>query len=227
MFSNKSSVIKSVAEMFIVIIIAVIVAIMINSFVLTTTRVHGKSMNATLYGGNGGGEVVENSFFNKVFFGKNDNPNYGDKVVILKTKKVKHGDIIVFKAINEQGLPVYDYQNATNQTQAQWIKRVIGVAGDEITIKNGLVYLNGNLLDEPYIDSQLSTYLPTENSLTVKIGKDEVFVMGDNRESSIDSRRVGCVSTENIVGRVVLVFGKKSQTIKTAKKVSNLQLLFT
>lgn len=223
---KKSSAVKSVAEFVIVIILAVIVAVIINNFVISATRVHGISMNNTLYGGDNGQQSAENSFFNTIFFGRNDNPYYGDKVVILKTQKAKKGDIVIFKAFNEHGMPIYDYDNSDKPTQEQWIKRVIGVGGDEIKIADGLVYVNGELLNEPYINRQNSTYMPNGETLTVTVKEGEIFVMGDNREYSTDSRRVGCIKTENIVGRVILVFGKKSQTIKTPKRLSNLQLIF-
>lgn len=105
---------------------------------------------------------------------------------------VERGDVIVFKSnlLNEKG------------EQKHLIKRVIGIGGDKIEIKEGYVYLNGSKLDEAYVAKQgLSGEM---DAITVEEGK--LFVMGDNRGVSQDSRspEVGQVDEETIVGKVVL-----------------------
>ena len=105
------------------------------------------------------------------------------------------GDIIVFKAPNE---PDKDF-----------IKRVIGVEGDSVSINEGLVYLNDEKLDESaYLDSSVRTYggsfLKEGDSITVPPGY--FFVLGDNRSYSSDSREWGFVPKENIIGNSIFIY---------------------
>ena len=86
------------------------------------------------------------------------------------------------------------------------LKRVIGVAGDTLDIQDGQLLLNGEVVVEPYVSSpMMSTSLPCfspENCRTVPKGM--VFVMGDNRNSSIDSRSYGLVAEADVIGRVIV-----------------------
>ncbi len=112
--------------------------------------------------------------------------------VAYKFKEVSFGDIIVF----ESDLLTEDGKNK------QLIKRVIGVPGDELEIKEGVVYRNGEALEEPYINGDYTTgYLEK-----IQIKEDELFVMGDNRPSSVDSRNaeVGTVPIGKVMGKVLI-----------------------
>lgn len=105
---------------------------------------------------------------------------------------VERGDVIVFKSdlVDENG------------EQKHLIKRVIAVGGDTIEIRDGYVYLNGEMLDETYVAEEgISGEM---GSVTVEEGK--MFVMGDNRRVSQDSRspELGQVEESSIVGKVVL-----------------------
>ncbi len=86
-----------------------------------------------------------------------------------------------------------------------YVKRVIAVGGDIVEVKNGQFYINGEALDEPYAQGQ--TKLP-ENGITspytVEAGK--VFVAGDNRENSVDSRTFGAVLKKEVQGKLVFFF---------------------
>jgi len=122
-------------------------------------------------------------------------PNFYNNEYLLVNKlsyrlsEPKRGDVIVFQAPNN---PQYDY-----------IKRIIGLPGDEITIKEGIVYLNGSFLDEKYLEADTQTNLTNINKSTLKItlGEDEYFVMGDNRDHSSDSRQFGALSADHIIGK--------------------------
>lgn len=86
------------------------------------------------------------------------------------------------------------------------LKRVIGVAGDLVDVKNdGTVFVNGNKLDEPYIDSPSLGNCDIE--MPYQVPDNRIFVMGDHRSVSIDSRtkEIGCVAEEMIVGKVLFV----------------------
>ena len=98
----------------------------------------------------------------------------------------KHGDIIVFH-----------YQGSRNE---DYIKRLIGLQGDVVEVKGGIVYINGNGLTEPFI-ADLPAY---EGSWTVPVG--QVFVLGDNRNNSSDSHQWGFVPLEDIVGKAIFIY---------------------
>lgn len=117
----------------------------------------------------------------------NETLDEGDIVVSLKGSDFKTGDIIAFH-----------YNNKI------LIKRVIGSAGDWVDIDaDGNVYVNEVLVEEPYLDEKAFGECNIE--LPYQVPESKVFVMGDNRSVSIDSRNtaVGCVAEEQIVGKVV------------------------
>ena len=118
---------------------------------------------------------------------------YGDRVLVNKFiyrfTEPERGDVIVFKSV--QG----DDQDL--------IKRVVGVPGDEITVRGGRLFVNGEPQREPYVNKKFpdrSFYAPTT------VPKDHVFAMGDNRANSQDSRVFGPVPKENIEGEAFLRF---------------------
>lgn len=85
------------------------------------------------------------------------------------------------------------------------LKRVIGTSGDVIDIKeDGTVYVNGEVLDEPYVDAK--AFGTCDIKLPYQVPENRIFVMGDHRETSIDSRTssVGCIADEYIIGKVIL-----------------------
>jgi signal peptidase I len=84
-----------------------------------------------------------------------------------------------------------------------FIKRVIGLPGESVEIRQGVVYVNGRAIDEPYVPAQyedMSDYGP------VRVPRDSYFVMGDHRISSNDSRVFGCVPSKFIYGRAVFAY---------------------
>ena len=101
----------------------------------------------------------------------------------------KYGDIVVAKA---------DYGDG----QEQVIKRVIGKPGDALACINGVMYRNGKKLHEPYIKEKMK-----RESWAVIVPKKKLFLMGDNRNVSADSRAIGPIKYKNIVGKVFLYFG--------------------
>ncbi|HSM26364.1 MAG TPA: signal peptidase I [Anaerolineaceae bacterium] len=98
----------------------------------------------------------------------------------------QHGDVIVF---HYPGNPEEDY-----------IKRLIGLPGDEVNVEGGLVYINGQPLDEPYISA------PPSYRGVWEVPEDSFFVLGDNRNQSSDSHSWGFVPLENVVGKALIVY---------------------
>jgi signal peptidase I len=102
----------------------------------------------------------------------------------------KKGDIIVFDSVDEED----------DQTL---VKRVVGVAGDEIQVEDGVLFVNGEAQNEPYLNQELpfrGSYGPTE------VPEGHIFVMGDNRGNSADSRVFGPLPLENVKGEAFVRF---------------------
>lgn len=144
-----------------VIIPAVIIYLIINLFVITSS-VHQTSMYPTFKDGD---FIVATRGF-------------------LSQNTYSKGDVILFKSDDGRIL----------------IKRVIGLPGDTVTIRDGQVYVNNKKLDEPYLETDTIT----EPEMVTVIHKDCYFVMGDNRYNSLDSRAFGEINVDRIIGQVRL-----------------------
>ena len=180
----------SVLQWLIVILIAAVVAYIVNVFVFERAKVQGESMLPTLH-------PDESLFEYKTGYLFSD---------------PERGDIIVFEhdaGRFESPLIPFD------PTQENYVKRVIGMPGETIDIADGHVYINGTLLVEPYLDDSVVTTLEqqynvfyppeVEMDFPYTIPEGEYFVMGDNREHSTDSRSIGSVKKERIRGKIKLV----------------------
>jgi len=108
-------------------------------------------------------------------------------LVDIAFRPIAHGDVVAF--VHSDG-----------DARAVYVKRVIGVPGDAIAIDRGVVRVNGRTLDEPYVNSRDATGM---RSTTVPAGA--VFVLGDNRRESDDSRAFGAVPESAVIGRAALV----------------------
>lgn len=139
--------------------------------------------------------------------GESMEPTFGDnnKVVISKTSKIERFDVIVFKSPN---------------LKDNYIKRVIGLPGDQIEVKDDVLYINGKAYDEPYLKQEKIDLpfgqLTGDFSLKQLTGVSEVpkgnyFVMGDNRLISYDSRFFGFVSQDSVLGEVKFRFSPLSE----------------
>ena len=150
----------------------------------------------------------------------------------------KRGDIITFEAPSQTQMStfdvdmnnpvaIYDYKPkgifakfsyyVLEFNKTSYIKRVIGVAGDHIKIESGKVYLNGQELNEPYLRDGIKTEQKVFTDIIVP--ENCVFVMGDNRPQSMDSRSFGCIPLEKVESKVVIRFWplNKFGTIKKAE----------
>ena len=123
-----------------------------------------------------------------------------DRLIIEKIgyhfEEPQRGDIVVFKTDNIKKL--YEEKNYKNEA---FIKRIIGLPGDTVSIKDGVVYVNEKPLPENYIAEK-----PDRDLEPVKVTPNHYLVLGDNRNNSYDSRFWGFVPKENIIGRAVFRF---------------------
>lgn len=128
-------------------------------------------------------------------------PNFHDgeyvltNLISLRFENLKRGDVVVF--------------SAPPDPEKDFIKRVIGLPGDSVTLKDGDVYINGQKLDESvYLSSDVKTYggsfLKEGDTYTVPVGN--YIVMGDNRPYSSDSREWGPVKFSLIIGKSFFVY---------------------
>jgi signal peptidase I len=118
----------------------------------------------------------------------------GDRVLVnklsYKTHDVNHGDLVVFERPPQAS-------NGADDEIKDLIKRVVAVGGDTIEGRDGQVYINGERIEEPY----LVEGTPTNDLPLQEIPEGQVFVMGDNRTNSEDSRVFGPIDEDTIVGR--------------------------
>lgn len=177
----------------------------IGNILLVPLAVDGSSMYPTL----------------NITYTTTGNKTAQDVVYVWQTKSVNRSDIIVFNANRYTGVTQADAD------PVYYIKRVIAIGGDSLQFKIADynetteiatydVYLNGTLLDEPYISSKISYHVNSSRAQIVIqeqqiiIPNGHIFVMGDNRNNSKDSREMGLIKTEDILGKMVIhiPFGK-------------------
>jgi signal peptidase I len=185
--SRGENIVAVLREMVETVIFALLVFLVVQS-VSRNYKVQSISMQPNLYEGQ---YVVVNRvvFANgplidalKRTAGKYD---LGRKVLDGIFHSPQRGEIIVFTPV-------------TN-TKPDLIKRVIGIEGDKVELRQGQVYINDQPIDEPYIRPA-----PGQSFGPVIVGKDQLFVMGDNRGNSSDSRVFGMLPMKNVIGRAWL-----------------------
>jgi signal peptidase I len=131
--------------------------------------------------------------------GRSMQPSFSDGQRILISRidylfgQPQRGDIIVFNS-----------PRPLSPNEPPLIKRVIGLPGDVVEVIDTMLYINGELLDEPYINEPCNPSWCRDNRW--ELGTDEYFVMGDNRNNSNDSRRFGPVRRGNIIGEALFRF---------------------
>ena len=181
---NKKHILREYAES---IVIAIVMALIIKTFVVQAFKIPSGSMIPTLKIGD---HILVNKF------------SYGTKLpftdrIIIPMKGPSQGDIIVFK-----------YPEDENK---DFIKRVIGLPGDTVEIKDKKVHINGKPIEESYpIHGDKMVYpsglQPRDNFGPITVPQGSYFVMGDNRDFSLDSRYWGFVKLNKIKGRAFIVY---------------------
>lgn len=196
---------KNVLEWAYCIIIAIVLALLFRYYIGTPTVVKQPSMYNTL--------------------------EEGQRLILSRwtrtiNGKYERGDIITFEAPSDSAPSAYeiDFNNPVAKydnepegffarfsyyvlefSKTSYIKRVIAVEGDHIKIEDGKVYLNGEELNEPYLRKGITT-TKTGAYSELTVPENCVFVMGDNRPQSTDSRSFGCIPLEKVESKVILRF---------------------
>ncbi|MDQ7787701.1 MAG: signal peptidase I [Thermodesulfovibrionales bacterium] len=166
---------------------ALILALIIRAYIVQAFKIPSGSMIPTLLIGD---HILVNKFL------------YGTKIPftdtkILEFRKPEKGDIIVFKY--------------PENPEKDFIKRVVATAGDIVEERNKIVYVNGNPRTEPYVQHsdmniRARSMDPRDNFGPITIPPNKVFVMGDNRDQSYDSRYWGFVDRKSIRGKALLIY---------------------
>lgn len=183
--------IKEIADWTYSLVIALALAIVINAFVFQPTRVVGSSMEPNLHNN----DYVFVSKLSHTFVGT---PDYND-IVIIDSRVFRERSVK-----DDLADPVSTYLSVAKLAEVDnhiWIKRVIGKPGDTIEIKDGQLYRNGTLIEESYIREPMHVAAPKK----VTIPSGQVYVLGDNRNNSSDSRYIGPVPISHVLGKVVMV----------------------
>ena len=197
---------KDIIEWIICILVALILALLIRYFIGTPTVVKMSSMKPTL---------LENQ-----------------RLILNRWTRTTHqmperGDIITLEAPSDKLVDLDDTENVIaryDNESSNWfskftyyfleigkesyIKRVIALPGEHLEIKDGKVYINGEELDEPYLQANVTTTAGDVNQpfYDLVVPENCVFVMGDNRAGSTDSRAFGCIPLDKIEGTVWIRF---------------------
>lgn len=165
---------RQLEEIIVNVTLAIILTALLRTFVFSSANVDGNSMNLTL--------------LNK------------DVVFVEKVSQY-------FSGIKRSTIVIFDSPyNESQDFKEVFVKRVIGLEGDKVKLKDNKIYINGTEIQEDYLQKDMETkgnaWL-NENDEKV-IPKGQVFVMGDNRSGSLDSRAFGPINKDTIKGRVFL-----------------------
>ena len=178
--ASSSNTFKAVRDWVIVLVVALVVALGIRTYVFQQFYISGPSMETTLYQPN---RVLVNK-------------------LSYRLHGVNRGDVVVFDRVTSNGESIQ---------HDDLIKRVIGLPGEKISISKCVVYVNKVALKEPYLDvrdtelENLNDRCRQPEMAEVVIPQKQVFVLGDNRPQSMDSRLFGPVDEDRIVGRAFVV----------------------
>ena len=198
---------KEAIEWIICIIIAIILALLFRFYVGVPTVVKNVSMNPTLIEG-------QRLILNRWVRTTSKMPERGDIVTIeepdqnklyIQEEDANFANPVAIYNSPDGGIDGFVY-NVLEIGKTSFIKRVIGLPGDHIEIKDGKVYINDTELDEPYLKDNVKTEAVQGVFTNIVVPQGTVFVMGDNRGNSTDSRHFGCIPLEKIESKVLVRF---------------------
>lgn len=206
MSEEKKGNLKEIMEWILCIVIAIVLALVIRHYIGTPTIVQQPSMYPTLQQNQ---RLILNRFSRTI------------------KEEPKRGEIVTFEAPSSSYIraseydannPVAKYENEPKGfinrfvyyvleiNKTSYIKRVIGLPGEHVTINEGKVYINGEQLEESYLNSSVVTDSMGGVFCDLVVPENCVFVLGDNRAQSTDSRRFGCVPIDRLESKVWIRF---------------------
>lgn len=203
MEDNQNTFLRSVITFLKVIVIALMINLLIKGFLIRTYTVDSSSMQETL--------KVNDKVITEVISGYFSKPAQGDVIVfvypetniVTSEQKIRKNSVQYVSSL----LKSFSAFQWPTDTEVEYVKRVIGLPGDIVDIRDNKVYVNDLEVEEGYIANNVFTN--TSGSILefpFEVPNRQYFVMGDNRENSFDSRYWGTVPEENIIGRAILVF---------------------
>ena len=204
---DKKKIAKEILNWIICIVIAIVLALIIKYFLFTPTIVKQSSMYPTL-------KEDQRLILNRVGRTFKQMPKRGDIItfeapsVTYRTKEDTDlsNPIAIFTDTKDMSLKEkFDY-NILETTKISYIKRVIGLPGDHVQIKEGKVFVNDEELQEDYLQPGIVTDDMEGIFSDIIVPENTVFAMGDNRNSSVDCRVFGCIPLDKIEGEVVIRF---------------------
>ena len=197
---------KEILEWLYCIIIAIVLALLVRYYIGTPTIVQQPSMYPTL-------KENQRLILNRLIKTTHSIPERGDIITFEAPSKS-----LIYLEDADLSNPVSKYENETEGlwekfsyyvleiNKKSYIKRVIGLPGEHVKIYNNKVFINNQLLNEPYLQEDVLTTSLDGPFVDIVVPQDCVFVMGDNREQSTDSRRFGCIPISKIESKVWIRF---------------------
>lgn len=185
------------------ILIAFLIVFLLKTFIGMPTTVKGTSMAPSFLPNDKLILSTWSTNFNEV-------PNRGDIITFEAPSidLVKNADlsnpVAIYKESSKSFFDKIIYYGL-GITKTSYIKRVIGLPGDHVEIKNDKVYINGAILDESYISAAIITDMSLGGEFSdIIVPEGCIYVLGDNRIASSDSRRFGCIPVDKIEGKVAV-----------------------
>ncbi len=211
---------KDIFEWAYCIIIAVVLALLIRYYVGTPTIVKQSSMYPTF-------KQNDRLVLNRIYRTRKTVPSRGEIITfeapttsaLAVSSENNNTDVIAKYERKSKGWFNDFTYNVLEIGKISYIKRVIALPGEHLEIKDGKVYINGNELKEEYLSDTVKTENMDGAFYDLVVPEGTVFVMGDNRSGSSDSRMFGCIPYSKIEGKVVFRFWplNKMQKIKKAE----------
>ncbi|NLO09463.1 MAG: signal peptidase I [Clostridiales bacterium] len=179
-------ILKEIRSWIIILALALVLSALINSQLFAMATVKEVSMQNTLY-------ADQMLVINRLSY-RNKTPKTGDIIVFYQNREIGSFIQEFIRSLKN----IIPFAKSDEEIRDRLVKRVIGTPGDHIDILDGDVYLNGELLDEPYVKG-----ITEEDGyeLPLTVGENQLFVMGDNREHSMDSRAFGLIETSHVEGK--------------------------